>query len=136
MNNLPAPEMAATHPDETKASPRPPWYWLLILLPPLIAVGPTLLDWFAYRWGGGGDGTHLLAAGITYGLAGMVAGLIAAVFIAGWEVRHRSGKVPATFVAIGTFVGLQFLNLSLTLAGCTVGEIAIDPVIHMIRHYQ
>ena len=108
---------------------RPLWYWILMFLPATVAVVPVVIDWATYRSGGGRDGTHGLASGITFGLAGLVVGLITGVFIAGWEARHRTGNMPAAVVAIGMFVMVQILNLGLTMLGCTVGLRAVDSMV-------
>lgn len=127
----PPTEPAAPDPSLSSSNrpPRPWWYWLLLFLPPAVAVIPVVLDWAVYRSGGGNDGTRGLASGITFGLAGLLLGLITAVFIAGWEARHRSEKVPAVLVAVGTFVLLQILNVGLIFAGCTVGLRAVDSML-------
>lgn len=113
---------------QSNRPPRPWWYWLLLPLPSAVAVIPVVIDWATYRAADGNDGTRGLASGITFGLAGLLLGLITAVFIAGWETRHRSGKVPAVLVAIGAFVAFQILNVGLIFAGCTVGLRAVDSV--------
>ena len=107
----------------TPARPRRPWwYWLLLFLPATIAVVPTAVDWMVYSKGGGGDGLRWLSSGLTFSLAGMAAGLITSVFLAGWEVRHRSPKASAALTAVTAFLSLQFLNLGLTFIGCVVAS--------------
>jgi hypothetical protein len=127
--NLPTdPESPAALPTSPCRPRRPWWYWLLLFLPPAVAVIPVVFDWAVYRSAGGTDGTRGLASGITFGLAGLTIGLFTAVFLAAWEARHHSGKTPAVLVAIGTFVFLQFLNLGLAFGGCMLGLRAVDSI--------